>query len=89
MITPFTTLQVAPELCYSAMFYRAKNKLNTGARIKPDLTKSRYGLLKRMNDHVEEVSFMKFCYADINCRLMVKFNKEKTGRTMFSPLSYI
>ena len=45
-------------------------------RIKLDLTKSIYGLLKRANDHVKEVPSIKFCYADINCRLKVKFNDE-------------
>ena len=45
------------------MFYRAKNKLKRGVRIKLDLTKSRYDLLKRANDHVKEVPSIKFCYA--------------------------
>ena len=54
---------------HRTMFYRAKNKLKRGIRIKLDLTKSRYGLLKRANDHVKEVPSIKFCYADINCHL--------------------
>ena len=40
---------------HRTMFYRAKNKLKRGVRIKLDLTKSRYNLLKRANDHVKEV----------------------------------
>ena len=48
------------------MFYRAKNKLKRGVRIKLDLTKSSYALLKRANDHVKEVPSIKFCYADVN-----------------------
>ena len=59
------------------MFYRAKNKLKRGVRIKLDLTKSRYDLLKRANDHVKEVSSIKFCYADVKCRLKVKLNENQ------------
>ena len=66
------------------MFYRAKNKLKRGVKIKLDLTKSRYNLLKRANDHVKEVSYIKFCYADINCRLKVKFNDENQKDIFFS-----
>ena len=61
---------------HRTMFYRAKNKLKRGVRIKLDLTKSRYNLSKRANDHVKVASSIKFCYADINCRLKVKFNDE-------------
>ena len=61
---------------HRTMFYRAKNKLKRGVRIKLDLTKSRYNLSKRANDHVKVVSSIKFCYADINCHLKVKFNDE-------------
>ena len=45
-------------------------------RIKFDLTKSRYDLLKRVNDHVKEVPSIKFCFADINYSLKVKLNDE-------------
>ena len=66
------------------MFYRAKNKLKRGVKIKLDLTKSRYNLLKRANDHVKEEPSIKFCYADINCRLKVKFNDENQKDIFFS-----
>ena len=66
------------------MFYRTKNKLKRGVKIKLDLTKSNYNLLKRANDHVKEVLSIKFCYADINCRLKVKFNDEKQKDIFFS-----
>ena len=59
---------------HRTMFYRAENKLKRGVTIKLDLTKSRYDLSKRANDHVKEVPPIKFCYANINCRLKVKFN---------------
>ena len=82
IIIRFTTFR------HRTMFYRAKNKLKRGVRIKLDLTKSRYALLKRVNDYVTQVPSIKFCYADVNCRLKVKFNDE-TRRTFSSPLSTI
>ena len=66
------------------MFYRPKYKLKRGVKIKLDLTKSRYNLLKRANDHVKKVPSIKFCYADINCRLKVKFNDENQNDIFFS-----
>ena len=66
------------------MFYRAKNKLKRGKRVKVDLTKSRYDLLKKTNDHVKEVHSIEFCYADVNCRLKVKFNDENQKDIFFS-----
>ena len=58
------------------MFCRAKNKLKRGVRIKSDLRKSRYDLLKRANDYVKEVPSIKFFYAGVNCCLKAKFNDE-------------
>ena len=78
IIVYFTTFR------HRTMFYRAKNKLKRGVRIKLDLTKSRYALLKRANDHVKEVPSIKFCYADVNCRLKVKFNDENQKDIFFS-----
>ena len=66
------------------MFYRAKNKLKRGVRVKLDLTKSRYDLLKRANDYLKELPSIKFCYADVNCRLKVKFNDENQKDIFFS-----
>ena len=78
IIVCFTTFR------HRTMFYRAKNKLKRGVRIKLDLTKSKYGLLKRAKDHVKEVTSIKFCYADINCHLKVKFNAENQKDIFFS-----
>ena len=68
------------------MFYRANNELKIGVKIKVGLTKSRYDLLKRANDHVKEVPSIKFCYADVNCRLKVKFNDENQKDIFFCSL---
>ena len=78
IIIRFTTFR------HKTMFYRAKNKLKRGVRVKLDLTKSRYDLLKRANDHLKELPFIKFCYADVNCRLKVKFNDENQKDIFFS-----
>ena len=78
IIIRFTTFR------HKTIFYRAKNKLKRGVRIELDLTKSRYDLLKRANDHVEEVHSIKLCCADINCRLEVKFN-DKNQKDIFFP----
>ena len=78
IIMRFTTFR------HRTMFYRAKNKLKRGVRIKLDLKKSRYNLLKRANDHVKEVPSIKFCYADINCRLKLKFHDENQKDILFS-----
>ena len=78
IIIRFTTFR------HRTMFYRAKNKLKRGVRIKLDLTKFRYDLLKRAHDHVKEVPFIKFCHADVNCRLKVKFNDDNQKDIFFS-----
>ena len=61
------------------MFYRAKNTLKRGMRIKLDLTKSRYDLSK--------IPAIKFCYADINCLLKVKFNDENQKDIFYSSIN--
>ena len=78
IIIRFTTF------CHRTMFYGVKTKLKRGVKTKLDLTKSRYDLSKRANDHVKEVPSIKFCYADINCRLKVKFNDENQKDIFFS-----
>ena len=61
------------------MFYRAKNTLKRGMRIKLDLIKSRYDLSK--------IPAIKFCYADINCLLEVKFNDENQKDIFYSSIN--
>ena len=52
--------------------------------MKLDLTKSRFNLLKKANDHVKEIPAISFCYADVNCRLRVKFHDAKQKDIFFS-----
>ena len=69
IIIRFTTLR-------HRIFYVAKNRSKKGLRTKFDLSKSKYDLLNRANDHVKEVPFIEFCYGDKNCCLKVNFNVE-------------
>ena len=52
--------------------------------MKLDLTKSRFNLLKKANDHVKEIPAISFCYAGVNCRLRVKFQDTKQEDIFFS-----
>ena len=59
---------------HRTLFYRARKNLKSGFKVKLDLTKSRFNLLKKANNHVKEIPAISFCYADVNCRLRVKFH---------------
>ena len=71
IIVRFTTFR------HRTMFYRKRNdvkKLEGNPILRLDLTKHRFKLLKNAQDLVKNYSSMvKFVYADINCRLRVKF----------------
>ena len=77
IIVRFTTFP------HRTLFYRARKNLKS-AKVKLDLTKSRFDLLKRANNHVKEIRAINFCYADVNCRLRVKFHDEKQEDIFFS-----
>ena len=49
-----------------------------------DLRKSRFKLLKKGNDHVKEIAAISFSYADVNCRLTVKFHDVNQEDIFFS-----
>ena len=51
--------------------------------MKLDLTKSRFKLLNKAHDHVKEIPAISFCYADVNCRLWVKFHGAKQEEIFF------
>ena len=68
IIVRFTTFR------HRTLFYRARKNLKSGFKVKLDLTKSRFNLLKKANNHVKEIPAISFCYADVNCRLRVKFH---------------
>ena len=60
VIVRFTTFR------HRTMFYRARKNLKKGAKIKLDLMKSKFNLLKKANENVRDIPTIKFCYADIN-----------------------
>ena len=57
-------------------FFRARHKIKSGVKVKVDLTKERYNLLKRANAYVKNISSTVFCYADVNCRLKVRLSDD-------------
>ena len=69
---------------HRTLFYRARKNLKSGFKVKLDLTKSRFNLLKKANNHVKEIPAISFCYADVNCRLRVKFHDAKQEDIFFS-----
>ena len=60
--------------------------MKPGARAKLDLTKSRYMLLVHANKVVKRNLDIKFCYADINCGLKIKWVDESIGDKFFSSM---
>ena len=52
--------------------------------MKFDLAKSRLNLLKKANNHVKEIPAINFCYADVNCCLLVKFHAAEQEDIFFS-----
>ena len=55
-------------------------------RVKLDLMKSRYRLLTDANKVVKENRDIKFCYADINYRLKIKWVDESIDKEFFSSM---
>ena len=70
------------------MFYRAKNNLKRGMRIKLGLTKSGYDLLNSANSHVKEVLSITFFYTCINFCRKIKFNDENQKEIFFCPFPF-
>ena len=70
IIVRFTTF------CQRILFYRVRKNLKS-AKVKLDLTKSRFDLLKEANNIVNEIRAINFWFANVNCRLRVKFHAEK------------
>ena len=64
---------------HRTLFYRNRNKLK-GVRIKLDLTKKRYNVLRSARSSANENQDINYVFADINCRLKVAF---KNGTSDF------
>ena len=83
IIVRFTTFR------HRTCFYRAKKKFKKGVKVKIDLTKKRHSLLVEANKYCEKSRMVKFCYADVNCRLRVKWADEREDDTFFSSMEDI
>ena len=60
--------------------------MKPGVRVKLDLTKSWQTLLIDANKVAKQNSDIKFCYADINCRLKIKWIDESNDDEFFSSM---
>jgi len=66
------------------LLYRERKKLK-GVRVRIDLTSSRHKLLVNSNKFIKDnnLSDVKFTYADINCRLKIKWADENKNDNFF------
>ena len=68
--------------------YRTKKNLKKGVKVHFDLIKrKRYKLLQDANNLVKDNREVKFCYADINCQLKVKWNDNSCEDSFFSSMN--
>ena len=72
---------------HRTIVYRAKKNMKCPVRVKIDLTKKRHNLLVSANKYVSNIDSVKFCYADINCRLKIKWEDESINDTFFYSLT--
>ena len=71
---------------YRTKAYRQKKNLDDGVTAHVDLTKKRHSLLRKANDLVSNRDEVLFCYADINCRLKIKWVDQSKQDQFFSSL---
>ena len=67
IIVRFTTFR------HRTLLYKNRKNIKGDVRVKLDLTKKRYEVLRKVREIVEEIDNISFVYADINCRLKVRF----------------
>ena len=70
------------------LVYRGTKSIKD-VRLKVDLTKKRLTLLVKANEYVKSIPKVKFCYADINCRLKIKWEVSGTSDPFFSSLDQL
>ena len=63
--------------------------MKPGIRVKLNLTKSTYTLLTDANKVVKENLGIKFCYADIKCRLKIQWVDESVDDEFFSSMEEV
>ena len=80
IIVKFTSSRYRTKAC------RQKKNLDDGVTGHVDLTKKHHSLLRKANDLVRNRDEVLFCYADINCRLKIKWTDQSKQEKLFSPL---
>ena len=80
VIMRFTTFR------HRTIVYRSKKKLRNGVKVRLDLTKRRHDLLSDASKLVANNNQVLFCFADINCRLKVKWADDSRGDNFFTTL---
>ena len=74
IIVSFTTFRHCTE------FYRAQRSIGNRAQVRLDLTKRRYDIFKVGNEYIKSIGHTtKFCYADVNCRMKIKWEDNSEG----------
>ena len=69
------------------IIFRAKKNMMSPLRLKIDLTKKRHNLLVSENKYDSNINSLKFCYADIKCRLKIGWEDEAISDTFFYSLA--
>ena len=69
------------------IIFRAKKNMRSPLRLKIDLTKKRHNLLVSENKYDININSLKFCYADIKCRLKIRWEDESISDTFFYSLA--
>ena len=71
---------------YRTIVCRGKKTMKCPVRGKIDLTNKWHNLLVFANKYVSNIDSVKFCYADTNCRLKIKWEDESINDTFFCSL---
>ena len=61
--------------------------MKSPVNVKTDLMKKHHNLLVSANKYVSNIDSVKFCYADVNCRLKIKWEDESINDTFFCSLT--
>ena len=68
IIVRFTTFR------YRTAFNRARRSIGNRTQVRLDLTKRQYDILKAGKEYIKSIAHTaKFCYADINCQMKIKW----------------
>ena len=78
IVVRFTTFR------HRTLFYRARENLKGEFKVKLELAKPWFDLLKESNHCVKEIPAISFYYIVVNCRLRIKFHDAKQEDIFFS-----